>query len=50
MNPIIFLHGALGTEEQLYPLISEADNNERKLHRFTFEGHGEAEKKIAHFE
>lgn len=54
MNPILFLHGALGTEEQLYSLISELVNDERKLHRFTFEGHGEAEKKerpfrIEHF-
>lgn len=54
MNPVLFLHGALGTEEQLYPLISEVDNNKRKLHRFTFEGHGEAVKKerpfrIEHF-
>lgn len=53
MNPIIFLHGALGTEEQFYPIFSEL-NEDKRLHRITFEGHGEAVKKdrpfrIKHF-
>ncbi len=53
MNPILFLHGALGTEEQFQSLISGLKIDER-LHRITFEGHGEAEKKerpfrIEHF-
>jgi len=44
MNPIIFLHGALGTAEQLHPLTAKLNDNDR-IHRFSFEGHGEAAEK-----
>ena len=42
MNPILFLHGALGTEKQLYPLISELHGAEH-VYTLTFEGHGTEE-------
>lgn len=39
MNPIIFLHGALGTSDQLKPLIEQLDIDQ-KIHLLNFEGHG----------
>ena len=39
MNPILFLHGALGTEKQFHPLISELHGAEN-VYTLTFEGHG----------
>jgi len=42
MNPILFLHGALGTEKQLHPLISELHGAEN-VYTLTFEGHGTEE-------
>lgn len=39
MEPIIFLHGALGTSDQLEPLIEQL-GIEQPIHRINFEGHG----------
>lgn len=48
MNPILFLHGALGTAEQLLPLTTDLNDNNR-IHRLTFEGHGEMVRKERSF-
>jgi len=42
MSSLIFLHGALGTEKQLHPLISEMHGAEH-VYTLTFEGHGSEE-------
>jgi len=39
MIPILFLHGALGTSEQLKPLVDQL-NLHRPAHLLNFEGHG----------
>ncbi len=39
MNPIILLHGALGTSNQLKPL-AERFESEQPVHLMNFEGHG----------
>ena len=39
MNPILLLHGALGTSDQLKTLVSKLDV-EQPTHLFNFEGHG----------
>lgn len=39
MNPILFLHGALGTSDQLKPLVEELDLDQT-IHLLNFEGHG----------
>jgi len=39
MNPILFLHGALGTSDQLKPLVDQL-NLHRPAHLLNFEGHG----------
>jgi len=39
MTPIILLHGALGTSDQLKPLAQRIDS-ERPVHLMNFEGHG----------
>lgn len=39
MNPIIFLHGALGTSDQLKPLVERLDLDQT-IHLLNFEGHG----------
>jgi pimeloyl-ACP methyl ester carboxylesterase len=39
MHPLILLHGALGSKEQLLPL-AEALSNQYDIHLFNFSGHG----------
>jgi pimeloyl-ACP methyl ester carboxylesterase len=39
MKPIIFLHGALGTSDQLKPLAEQFES-EQPVHLMNFEGHG----------
>jgi pimeloyl-ACP methyl ester carboxylesterase len=39
MNPVILLHGALGTSDQLKPLAERLDL-EQSIHLMDFEGHG----------
>ena len=39
MNPLILLHGALGTSEQVKPLADKL-NADRPVHLLNFEGHG----------
>lgn len=39
MNPILFLHGALGTSDQLKPLVEQLDLDQT-IHLLNFEGHG----------
>ncbi|MEX0723147.1 MAG: alpha/beta fold hydrolase [Gracilimonas sp.] len=39
MNPILFLHGALGTSDQLKPLVEKL-NIKQSIHLINFEGHG----------
>jgi pimeloyl-ACP methyl ester carboxylesterase len=39
MNPILFLHGALGISDQLKPLIQQLGIGQ-PIHRLNFEGHG----------
>lgn len=39
MNPILFLHGALGTSGQLKPLVEQLDLDQT-IHLLNFEGHG----------
>jgi len=48
MTPIIFLHGALGTEHQFDKLLEEV-KTDREIHTITFEGHGDANLKSRPF-
>lgn len=40
MNPILFLHGALGTKNQFDAIVSKLEST-RKVYAFNFEGHGD---------
>jgi pimeloyl-ACP methyl ester carboxylesterase len=40
MNPILLLHGALGSSEQLLPLKSQLEESGKEVFSFNFSGHG----------
>jgi pimeloyl-ACP methyl ester carboxylesterase len=40
MKPLIFLHGAIGAEDQLQPLCSYFSQHGYATHSFSFSGHG----------
>src|SRR6186713_1921048 len=42
MNPILILHGALGSASQLEPVKSTIENNGAVVHSLNFSGHGGA--------
>lgn len=39
MTPILFLHGALGTSDQLKPVVEQLDLDQN-IHLLNFDGHG----------
>jgi len=40
MQPILFLHGAIGSAEQFFPLRGELSSSLYEMHSFNFYGHG----------
>src|SRR5689334_13100853 len=40
MNPILILHGALGSASQLEPVKSMMESNGMRVHLLSFSGHG----------
>ena len=40
MNPLLILHGALGSSSQLDPVKLFFENQGRKVHTLNFSGHG----------
>jgi pimeloyl-ACP methyl ester carboxylesterase len=40
MNPLILLHGALGADQQLHPLVVACEDAGRNVYTLNFSGHG----------